>query len=187
MDKDLKAGEQKQDVRTDEKSFTQPQSKPTKVGPKGGDEVTWTASEYIAHNKGFGWYVLLILAAGVLAALVYLLARDIISTVAVVVIAVIFAVAGGFKPRVLTYRLDGSGLTIGSKFYPYGNFKSFILTQEGAFPSITFMPLKRFMPSISVFFAQDDQDKIVNVLSNHLPLNPNSGELVDRIMRRIRF
>lgn len=149
--------------------------------------TTWTASEYIEHNKGFGWYALLFLAAVVLAAAAYLISRDIVSTAAIGVIAVIFAVAAARKPRVLTYRLDESGLTIGQKFYPYNNFKSFTLVQQGAFPSITFMPLKRFMPSLSIYFAPGDQQKILDALSKHLPMEQSQGELVDRLMHRLRF
>lgn len=165
-------------------------SKPdtTPTGQKAGTgEVTWTASEYITHNKGVGWYALVILGAAAIAAMMHWLTRDVVSTVALVVIAGIFAVAAGLKPRVLTYRLDAAGLTIGKKFYDYGSFKSFAINQHGAIPSITFMPMQRFMPSISVYCAPDDQQKITDVLSKHLPLDPTRKEVVDSLMHRIRF
>jgi hypothetical protein len=169
-----------------EKAGSQPQDT---LENGAGDEnaVTWTASEYVAHHKGFGWYLLVVLAGVVLAALVYLISRDIISTVAIVLVALIFAAAAGRKPRVLTYRLDASGLTIGDKFYPYGNFKSFALVEQGVLTNITFMPLKRFMPSLTVYFAPEDQQKILDALSQHLPMEQSRGELVDRLMHHIRF
>lgn len=175
----------------DQKSDQAPKPYGDSRKPASGSEdsaaTTWTASEYIAHNKGFGWYALLFLAAAVLAAAVYFVSRDVVSTATIGIIEVIFAVAAARKPRVLTYSLDGSGLTIGQKFYPYSNFKSFALIQQGAFPSITFMPLKRFMPSLSIYFAPDDQEKILDALSKHLPMEQSQGELVDRLMHRIRF
>lgn len=167
---------------------SQPEPQPeAKTKDTSASEVTWTASEYVAHHKGFGWYALLFLGAAVFAALIYWFGRDLVPTIAIVLVAVIFAVAAARKPRVLTYRLDESGLTIGQKFYPYGNFKSFAFVQDGAFNSITFMPLKRFMPSLSIYFAPDDEKKIVAALSKHLPMEQGKGELVDRLMNRVRF
>lgn len=150
-------------------------------------EVEWTASEFVAHNKGASWYGLLALGAVVLAALIYFITRDTISAGIIVFVALLLGISAARKPRVLHYQVNGGGLAIGEKFYAYAEFKSFSLMQEGAFSSIMFLPLKRFMPPISIYYDPKDEDRIVEVLSYFLPMEARTHDLIDRIVKRIRF
>lgn len=152
-----------------------------------GDAVTWSASEYIAHQKTAGWYAALAGAAVVVAALVYVFSHDKVSTSAIIVVAIVFGIYAARKPRVLQYRVDGSGLTIGHKFYSYNQFRSFAVMGETAISNIAFMPLKRFMPLITVYFDPKDEEKIVDLLADRLPMEKFQNDPVDRIMHRIRF
>jgi hypothetical protein len=153
----------------------------------GAEEVTWTASEFIARQKGAGWYALLVLGAVVVAVLTHLFTKDLVAVGAIVAVAVLFGVSASRKPRVLTYRMDRSGLTIGQKSYPYGIFKSFSVMEEGAFSSITLLPLKRFMPPLSLYYEPKDEERIVSLLSRHLPLENRPADAVERLMRHVRF
>jgi hypothetical protein len=49
------------------------------------------------------------------------------------------------------------------------------------------MPLKRFATLTTVYYAPEDEDKIVNLLSKHLPLEEHKLDAVDHLMQRIRF
>jgi hypothetical protein len=151
------------------------------------DVVEWTASEYIAHEKGVGWYAGLLGAALLAASIIYFLTREMISPIVIMLIAIILAVAGGRKPRVVNYRLDSAGLTIGSRFYPYGQFKSFIMPDEGSFVSVSLIPLKRWDFPIGVFLAPDNQQDALDVLSSHLPLEPHKTTLADTFVRWFRL
>lgn len=150
-------------------------------------DITWTASEFVAHEKSTGWYGGLALATLVIAGLVYLVTRDIISTIVVLVGALALGVLGGRKPKQLQYHLDGSGVTIGQKRYVYEMFRSFSVVPEGAFSSIVFMPLKRFAPLTTIYYAPEDEDKIIDVLTQRLPFEERKADAVDNLMRRIRF
>lgn len=151
------------------------------------DLVEWTASEYVAHEKSIGWHLWLVAAAVIVAALVYLITRDTISTGVVLFAAVVFAVTAARKPRVLAYRVDQGGLTIGQKYYPYSQFKSFAVLQEGAFFTLSFLPLKRFSPSVDIHVPPDNAEAIMNVLTNNLALEPRRQGLVDTLTHRIRY
>jgi hypothetical protein len=153
----------------------------------GPSEVTWSASEFIAHNKGIGWFVALAAVTVAIDIALYLLIKDVLTAVVVPVFAILFGITAARKPRVMEYRLNGVGLYIGSRFYPYGEFKSFSIQEDGAFASIVFSPLKRFMPPTSIYFGPDDEDKIFAVLSQHLPMEHLEHDFVDRLSRRIRF
>jgi len=151
------------------------------------DTVSWTASEYIAHDKSPLWYVVLAAITVIICAGIYLLIRDVVSVFAVAILAAIFGVAAARKPRIVDYRLDRHGLTIGRAFHPYGNFKSFAVVDEGAFASITLLPVKRFMLPTSVYFSPEDEHLILDLLASHLPLQPGELGAIDELMRNLHF
>jgi len=160
-----------------------------KAQPKSGDKdsISWTASEFVAHEKSAGWYGTLMLAAAIIAALIYLATKDIITATVVIIAALAFAVIAGRKPRQLQYQLDNTGVTVGHKQLAYHTFKSFSVVPEGAFSSIVFRPLKRFSSLTTIYYAPQDEEKIVNLLSDHLPMEERKPDAVDSMMRRIRF
>lgn len=149
--------------------------------------IEWTASEFIAHDKSAAWYAWLILIAVVLAALVYLFTKDKISTGMVVFVAAILGIAGSRKPRVVAYSLDHSGVHVDGRFHSYDEFKAFAVQREGAFSSIMLLPLKRFMPGLSIYYDPQDEAKIFDALSANLPMQAAQTDLLDVLMHRIRF
>ena len=149
--------------------------------------VQWTASEFIAHHKTSGWYLLLGGGAVALAGVVFLITQDKISTAMVVVVAIIFGIFASRKPRELPYSVDNDSLHIGDKTYPYASFRSFSVVQEEGVDSIRFMPLKRFMPILSIYFEPKDEQKIIDVLSQYLPVEERQLDAVDKLMHKIRF
>lgn len=153
----------------------------------GPEEVSWTASEFVAHSKNGEWFGLLGLAALAIAAIVWFITRDKISVGVVVVVAILLGVTASRKPRVLDYHLDARGLGVQEKFYPYGDFRSFAVIREGAFSSIMFIPLKRFAPPISIYYDPQDEEAIAAVISKHLPIEERQHDMIDKITRGIRF
>ena len=67
--------------------------------------VSWTASEFIAHHKGVGWYVTLGAVALVFAALLLLVTRDLVPSAVVIVAAIILGAYGSRQPREIEYRV----------------------------------------------------------------------------------
>ena len=152
-----------------------------------GQSIDWTASEFIAHDKSSGWYARLGGIGLVLAVAIYVVTRDLISTMVVIVGAFAFGYYAGRQPRQLDYRLDEYGLSVGEKSYAYEEFRSFAVVPEGAFSSIIFMPLKRFATLTTIYYAPEDEDKIIQMLLPRLPLEEYRHDYVDRFMHRIRF
>ena len=149
--------------------------------------VTWTASEFIAHDKSVGWYLGLAIGTIAFSVLIFLVTRDVVSVVVIVVAAIVFGAYGARQPRQLQYAIDQAGVTIGAKRYTYDQFKSFSVVPEGGFSSISFMPLKRLSPITTIYYAPEDENKIMAVLSGCLPYQEPRRDLVDNLMRRIRF
>ena len=149
--------------------------------------ISWTASEFVAHDKTPGWYLMLAIGTAVLAAIVYLVSRDFISVGVVVAAGLVFGVFASHKPRQRQYRVDAQGINVDDKRYNYADFRSFSVVPEGAFKSIVFMPLKRFSPPLSIYYAPEDEDRIVGLLADRLPFEQGHRDAVDSLMRRIRF
>ena len=151
------------------------------------DDIHWTASEFIAHEKSAGWYGLLALAGLAAAALDYLITRDLFSTVVILFAAAMFGVFAARKPKTQEYSLSRQGIQIGVKSYDFQDFKTFSVAEEGAIASIVFMPLKRFMPPLTLYVAPDMEDRVVDYLSAFLPFEQHKADAVDNLLRRIRF
>jgi hypothetical protein len=49
------------------------------------------------------------------------------------------------------------------------------------------MPLKRFGLPTTIYFAPEDEDRIVDIINQHLPFEPRDRDAIDRLMKRIRF
>ena len=175
-----------QPVLTPEQTNLPPQPSNSKSSPE-DEDISWTASEFIAHQKSFGWYLGLGLAAASLAVVVYILTRDKVSSVMIIIVACVFGVFALKKPRVLQYIVDDRGITIGQKHYSFSLFKSFSVVEDGAAHSLILMPLQRFMPTISVYYSVGDEQKILVKIADFLPFEEHAQDFVDRIMRKIRF
>lgn len=152
-----------------------------------GRSVEWTGPEFIAHEKSSGWYAKYGGVAFLIVVVIALLSRDIFSTVVAVIVCGIFGYAAARQPRDMHYAVDDHGITIGRRMYGYGNFQAFSIVEEGQLLNLTFMPLKRFMPPMNLYFDPADQDNIMDVLTAHLPLESHRHDAVERLMRRIRF
>ena len=149
--------------------------------------VSWTGSEFIANHKDSKWFLsfftVLVLAVG----LIFVATKDYVSTISVAVVGILFAFLANRKPRQLAYKIDNSGINIGSKFYPFDQFKSFSLAQDGAIGYVNLMPLKRFMPDLSVYFPPKETEKVVGILSDHLPHNEDDERQIDKLAKHLRF
>lgn len=165
----------------------QPSQEPQQPAAPEVPQVSWTASEFLAHQKNSGWYMILTAGAVVGSAVMYLLTRDMISSLVILMVAILLGAAAARKPRTLSYQLTDQGLHIGPKLYPYRDFKAFSVINEGAINSILLMPMKRFQPSVTVYYAPEDEQKILDVLSAALPYEPRDQDPIDRLMQRIRF
>lgn len=151
------------------------------------DVVTWEASEYIHHQKSAGWFLLLGLGTAGLSAGLYLLIGDIFSIIVLVILAVTTGIFAARPPRTLRYSLSHSGLSVDKKRYPLDEFRSYSLAQEGAILSITFLPTRRFMVPVTVYFSPQDEAKIIEVLAANLPHEARPPDMIDRWSSRLRF
>ena len=149
--------------------------------------VSWQAPEFIEHHHPGSWYAALVVITAALAAVVYLTTKDVFATGTIVVMGAIVWVFAGHKAGLAQYEISGRGLSINGKRYPFSAYKSFTVLQEGDFNSINLFPLKRFMPPISAYYSPADEQKITDMLGDHLPYEERQMDSIDRLARRLRL
>ena len=165
-----------------------PQSTTSQPQPQDdGSLATWSASEFVAHEKPKSWYFILFIGAVVTAAILFLITREIFSVVMVIVLALALGVYGGVKPRVLMYAIYNDGFKVGAKLYPYSTFRSFSVIDDTRTPNIQLLPQKRFMVPISVYCNPADIDAIAEILGEFLPYEQKERDMIDKFSSRIRF
>ncbi|MDB5168777.1 MAG: hypothetical protein JWO41_133 [Candidatus Saccharibacteria bacterium] len=149
--------------------------------------ITWTASEFIAHEKSNSWYLKLGGVAVVVALILFLLTRDKIASGFILFAALLLGVYAAREPRELEYQITVHGVSVGEKYHDFQEFRSFTIVPEGAFSSIMFIPLKRFAPAVSIYYSPEEEDRIVDVLEERLPYDDTRSDPIDNFMRHIRF
>jgi len=149
--------------------------------------ITWNASEFIDHQKNFIWFLPLTLVVILLSGLVYLTTRGILATLVILLGGVAFSLFARQKPRTLSYSLLPTTIVVGDKKYPYDDFKTFSIVQEGPIYSVFLEPIRRFMPPLSIYFPPEEGEKIFDTLATHIPHQERQSDPVDSLMRRIRF
>jgi hypothetical protein len=149
--------------------------------------LSWSASEFVANPKNAGWFMTLALATVLLAVIVYFLTNDWISVVVIAVLGIIVGIFAAQQPKTLKYTLDRTGIHLGPRSYPYHSFKSFSVVHEGAFNHISLLPLKRFMPPLTVHYPPEEEESVINTFADYLPYEEHKPDLIDSFSRRVRF
>lgn len=163
---------------------------PSQQAPTGiqtGEGIAWRSAEYMAHDKDASWYGAMVLGSALLAGIVYILNRDIV-TAAIILFALIgLAYVSGRKPRDQQFEVSTDGVHVGRSYYPFHDFRSFSTTEDAAATSIVLTPLKRFMPAVNIYVPKQFEEQVVNLVSGILPFEQNKTDLIESLMRRIRF
>ncbi len=131
--------------------------------------------------------MLLGVAAAIVSLVVFFVTHSLVSTLIVVVMFAVTGVYAVRQPATKRYRISEDGVRVDAKFYPYSTFRSFSVMNEGAVNCVWLRPLQRYLPTIAMYFSDQDERSIVMTLENYLPAEDRSLDIVDRVLRKIRF
>ncbi len=153
-----------------------------------GEAISWTASEFIDHQKSAGWFLILgIIAIAASVGLWFITGGEWFASLIVILFAVIFGIGAARRPRELEYAISADGVRIDQKLFPYSELRSFSVVQVGAIESILLLPAKRWQPTLSLYFDQNDAEKIVDTLGSFLPYEERTTGATDKFLYKIRF
>jgi hypothetical protein len=151
------------------------------------EPVRWQASEYIHQEKNALWFLIFGIVVLGLMALAILLMQAWTFAVLIAVMAVAVVVYARRPPRVLTYTLSAKGLYVGDRLYDMSEFKSFGVIHDGAEFSVMLIPVKRFLPGVTVYFPEALGEQIVDFLGARLPMQELHLDVIDKIVRKLRL
>lgn len=155
--------------------------------PMPQEPIRWEASEYIHQEKNALWFLIFWIVVLGLMALAILLMQAWTFAVLIAVMAVAVVVYARRPPRVLTYTLSVKGLYIGDRLYDLSEFKSFGVIHDGAEFSIMLIPVKRFLPGVTVYFPEALGEQIVDFLGVRLPMQELHLDIIDKVVRKLRL
>ena len=149
--------------------------------------VTWSASEFVSHQKTTSWYIGLGAVSAVVTLLVFLITRNLLSGIVVAMACMALGVFAARAPQTKTFEINTAGVVVEGKIFPYSMFKSFSIIDDEAVSCIWLRPLKKLMPTVVMYYGPEEEEQIVQMLDNFLPQEDRQHDVVDRISRRIRF
>ena len=151
------------------------------------DPISWEASEYIHHERDTVWFIGFVVVVIAFLALSVFLIKNYFFTALIVVMAATLFVYVRRPPRVVRYTLSQQGLNVGQKFHFFTEFRAFGVVQDGALFSVKLLPTARFGQELTVYFAENDGEEIVDILGTYLPMEDLQLDLVDLLLRRLRL
>lgn len=150
-------------------------------------EMSWTASEFINREKNPLWFGALA-GIGIASAIItYLLTKDYISSIMLVVITISFGILAARRPRTQDYQVLNDGIAVNKQFHPFSDYRGFSITDEGAVRSVILLPLKRFGLPLTLYVPPAVEDEVYEHMGDHLPFLENYHDPLDSILRKIRF
>jgi len=149
--------------------------------------LSWESPEFIVYQKTIWWY----LAAALifLALLVYsVITKDWMMLAVFLIAALVIFQYSQTKPKIKETIITEEEVQVGERVYPYGDLRSFWIAsgKEGA--TLYLQKKNRFSSLIPIRISDQNPDKIKEVLSQYLILEPIEEEdILDRISRLLRF
>lgn len=166
---------------------TQFDAQPDKDPSTPDEAVEWISSGDELQSRSSTWLMRMLAVSAVAGAVVFLITRDLVSTGSVVIVGLLFGFLGARKPPALQYRIDRHGIVIGRKQYRYNEFRAFSVADDRQALTVNLVPLKRFLPVLSIFCDPKLHDKIIAVLGEHLPMEVHKRDALDSIISRAKF
>jgi hypothetical protein len=150
------------------------------------EAVNWESSEYFLQEKSGLWFVgLAVVAAGLIVLAILMEAWSFVALVVVSVVALIIYVKR--PPRLIHYSLDSKGIHIDERIYSYDNYRSFGVLKDGDQFSIVLIPKKRFSPGLSIYFAKEQGEAIVDAFGLRLPMQEVKLDVIDKLIRKLKI
>lgn len=149
--------------------------------------ISWQASEFVHHEKSMEWFLSLIGIATILLLVDVFLIKSWTFGALIVVMAISAIAVGRRPPRTLNYLVSPGGIQIDEKQFHFHDFRAFGVIQEGAFYSIRLIPVKRFMPTVNVYFPPEHGEEIVDMFGSILPMEKIESDFIDKLVEKIRF
>ena len=151
------------------------------------EAVSWEAPEYLHKDKGPLWFLGLGVITISLIVLDILVVKSFLFSFSLLVVVMAAAlVVYLYRPaNLIHYVLSEKGLFINDTLHGFGEFKGFGVIHDGKEFSVELIPVRRFRPSLAVYFPEEQGEAIVDALGVRLPMQIIKPDFFDKIIRSL--
>lgn len=149
--------------------------------------LSWSAPSSYGGKRGVSWYSVMLIATVVVCGGFYLIFKDIITALVILLCVVLVVVYGLKKPRKINYQLEEGKIRINNKDYLLSGYRSFYVNRRPNGSSASLTPLKRLMPAITINFGPEIEASVLSSLGNYLPMEERENDLFDKFLDFIGF
>jgi hypothetical protein len=129
----------------------------------------WTIQEYDQHERGVMWYIVL----GTLAVLFIaygIFSGNFLFALIIILAAVIIFLQSHQTPLQVLFSITELGVVVGSRFYPYSDFKDFYLIyQPPEVKTLFIIPQQVYRPMLRIPLLDKNPVEIRHTLREFLP------------------
>ncbi len=148
--------------------------------------MSWNAPEFTFTNKPAGWYFLLALFFTAMIGLA-IYTRQYLTIGLLVLMCIALVIYAQRKPRTLTYSITTHGVYVGDKSYRFDHFSAFYEISDYGQRVFELVPSKQFGTLVSLPIQEGEEDKVEDLMGSVLPKVPPRNDLIDRLLRALRF
>jgi hypothetical protein len=132
------------------------------------ESIEWETPEYIHHEKGRDWFlVVIIISIGIIAA--EILAGNFLVIVLTIIAITTFLLVAIRKPRIVPVRINASGVRIDAIFYTYAGLKQFSVVEGIAVHKLILQSTKALSPYIIIPLGPGvEPDQVRELLKQHI-------------------
>ena len=154
-----------------------------------GTRFSWRADEYIKYRHKTGWYFNYSAIVALVVALSYLITKDFIPSLALVVMAGLFLAYSLMPPKKQAYQLSRRRLMIGQRAHYLSRFSSFSLIQPTSRrPQLQLFAKQRLTLPLVVPLPPSSAEEVSRFLAEFLRYDPGRRpHPIDRLMMFFRF
>lgn len=149
--------------------------------------LAWQGREFLEYNRNRKWYVLVGVVGALLTVGALVLQQWLTAPVFALATYVVLRHADD-TPRTLDYQISRLGVTVGHKFHPFSELKTFWIVYNPPAKTITFQSTGRLKPLIKLYLEDVDPEAVRETLRPYLPETPKQSEdFLDKFSRFIRL
>jgi hypothetical protein len=148
--------------------------------------LSWTAPEFIKHEKSAGWFWALGII-GVALVVVSLMMQNYLFILIVILAAFLIYIQAKKRPTNIRVTLTNKGIIINDKEYAYSDLRSFWIFEEPEIECLSLISKKLTQPQIQIPFGEQNPKKIREILIKFITEKEQEEPLIDAIARKIKF
>lgn len=150
------------------------------------EKLSWKTTEYLYTPKTPDWYWIVGIVT-ISIALVAIILNNIIFALLIIISSFTLSLFASKKPEIIQVNIDSSGISVGNNHLPYKELDSFWVETREANPRILLKSKKIFMPFVVVFIEGVDNEKVREILLQHLPEEEHTEPLLEKLLLYFGF